>query len=184
MNPPDDPSLLRAAAAGDCDAFETFVGRHQASVYRLARAMTADADEAEDVLQETFLAAWKSAGSFRGSGSARAWILTIARNAVRRSRRRRAGEPAHFEPVDELGLRAGWGGEEPLLDTLARRDLLRRALDSLSPEDREVLVLRELEGLGGEEVAGMLGLSLAAMKSRLHRARLRLVAALKEVADA
>jgi RNA polymerase sigma-70 factor (ECF subfamily) len=93
------------------------------------------------------------------------------------------GEPASFEPLETLGVQAGWGDDGAALESLARRDLLRRALRRLRPDDREILVLRELEGLPGAEVAEMLELTLAAMKSRLHRARLRLAAALREVDD-
>jgi RNA polymerase sigma-70 factor (ECF subfamily) len=86
-------------------------------------------------------------------------------------------------PLEDLGLQAGWGGSsfsETFLENLARRDTLEKALERLSPEEREVLVLRELEGLSGVETARMMELSLAAMKSRLHRARLRLAAVLVE----
>ncbi len=181
-----DRELLERSAAGDAGAFEAFVARHQASVYRYLRALTGDDADAEDALQETFLAAWRGAAGFRGADSARAWILTIARNAARRQHRRRAGEPERFESVDSvdwLGLMAGWGSEpapDELLARLADRDLLARAMARLSEEDREILVLRDLEGFSGEEVTRMTGLTLPAAKSRLHRARLRLTAALKE----
>lgn len=86
-----------------------------------------------------------------------------------------------FEPIEELGLQAGWG-QDDALEGLAQREVLARALETLDGETREVLVLRDLEGFSGEEVAEMLGVGLAAMKSRLHRARLRFVSALREVA--
>lgn len=178
-----DEELLEAAARGDRDAFGRFVDRHQAAVFRLLRASASSEADAEDALQEAFLAAWRSAGTYRGGGSGRGWILTVARNALRRAHRRRVGEPASFEPLEALGVQAGWGDDGAALESLARRDLLRRALGRLGPEDREILVLRELEGLPGMEVADMLDLTLAAMKSRLHRARLRLAAALREVDD-
>ncbi|MFQ5537669.1 MAG: RNA polymerase sigma factor [Gemmatimonadota bacterium] len=180
MTPAEDADLLRAAADGDAQAFQLFVQRHEKGVYRLLRAMAPEEADAEDAFQDTFLAAWKNAGSFRGDGSARSWILTIARNAFLKAQRRRSGEPASYEPLEDLGLQAGWGASPDPLDGLVRRDLLRRALDSLQPEDRAILVLRELEGFSGEEVADMLGISLAAMKSRLHRARLRLMAAVRK----
>jgi RNA polymerase sigma-70 factor (ECF subfamily) len=182
MNGADDQALLRSSAAGDRGAFERFVLRHQAPVFRYLRSMAPNEADAEDALQEAFVRAWRSAGTYRGGASARGWILTVARNAVRRSQRRRAGEPASFETVESLGLSAGWGEEQDVLEGLARRDLLRRALGSLPDEDREILVLRELEGFSGDEVADVLGITSAAMKSRLHRARLRLVVALREVA--
>jgi RNA polymerase sigma-70 factor, ECF subfamily len=182
MSEPDDRRLLLAASLGDRSAFERFVEKHESPVFRLLKASAVDEADAEDALQNAFVSAWKGAGSYRGGASARAWILSIARNSLRRSHRRRAGEPSTFESVDELGLQAGWGREDAL-EGMARREVLDRALQSLGAEDREVLVLRELEGFSGDEVADMLGVTLAAMKSRLHRARLRFLSALREVND-
>jgi RNA polymerase sigma-70 factor (ECF subfamily) len=184
MTHADDQQLLHAATLGDRKAFEAFVERHQDSVFRFLRAVASDHADAEDALQETFLAVWRSAGTYRGGPSARGWVLTIARNALARAHRRRAGQPTSFLPLGELGLQAGWGADgDGILERIARRDLLERALESLGADDREVLVLRELEDLSGGEVADMLGIGVPAMKSRLHRARLRLMAALREVDD-
>jgi RNA polymerase sigma-70 factor, ECF subfamily len=181
MTEADDRRLLEASAAGDRAAFEGFVCRHEAAVFRFLKASASSEADAEDALQEAFVATWRGAGSYRGGASARGWILTIARNALSRAHRLRAGEPATFERIEELGLEAGWGQDDTLED-VARREVLERALEALSGDDREVLVLRELEGFSGDEVAEMLGITVAAMKSRLHRARLKFVAALREVA--
>ena len=176
-----DAELLRRSAAGERASFDGVIERHAAAVLHLARAILADADAAEDVLQETFLAAWRGAGGFRGD-DARAWLLTIARNAARRHLRTRAGEPREHESTDQLALRAGWGAEDDdTLRRLAARELVERGLAGLSAEDREVLVLRDLNGLTGEEAAATLGISLPAQKSRLHRARLRFIAILREI---
>lgn len=176
-----DAELLERTAAGDHTAFTAFVEQHQDAVFRFLTNRTGSTADCEDALQETFLAAFRGCGSYRGEASARAWILGIARNVSRKMYRRRAGEPAGMESLELLGLRAGWG-EPPLpssfLEGLVRRDTLEKAMRKLSPEEREILVLRELEGLSGEEAAEVLDLSLPAMKSRLHRARLRLAAAL------
>ena len=137
---------------------------------------------AEDVLQETFLAAWRAAGSFEGRSAARTWLLTIARNQAWHHRERAARLPVDDgAELPELGEAAGWGAQSPEEGALRseRRALLARALAALAPEDREVLVLRDLEELTGEEAAAALGLSLAAVKSRLHRARQRLAAELR-----
>jgi RNA polymerase sigma-70 factor (ECF subfamily) len=177
--PPDD-ALLLAAAGGDRRAFGELVRRHRAAVWRLVRSVAPTEALAEEALQEAFVAAWKGAGSWDGRGSARSWLLTLARHAAYRHVRRRAGQPADFEPLDALGVAAGWGDEGALAAVAAkeRAACLRRALRSLSEADREILVLRELEELSGEETAAVLGLSLAATKSRLHRARLKLAGAL------
>lgn len=182
MIEPDDQRLLLAASLGDRNAFERFVEKHEAAVFRLLKTAEVDDADAEDALQEAFVAAWRNAASYRGGVSARGWILTIARNALRRTHRKRVGEPSSFEALDDLGMQAGWGSDDPL-EGIVRREVLDRAMQNLGGEEREVLVLRELEGLSGEEVAGMMGLTLAAMKSRLHRARLKFLAALREVAD-
>lgn len=188
MIAPPDRDLLTAAAGGDRGAFAAIVDRHQAAVWRLARALTHSPVEAEDAMQEAFVAAWKGAQSWDGRGSVRSWLLTLTRHATFRHLRRRAGEPPRFEPLDTLARSAGWGEQvdpESLAAALERRVILQRALARLSPADREILILRELEELEGAAVAELLDVSLPAMKSRLHRARLRLVAAVREeVADA
>jgi RNA polymerase sigma-70 factor (ECF subfamily) len=178
-----DTELIAAAAAGDRAAYDSFVARHQAAVYRFAWTLTRDAAKAEDALQETFIAAWRSAASFRDEASARTWLLAIARNAVNRLHRRRADEPADFASLEELGTMAGWGADDDPERSAMRRQnagILRRALQSLPEEDHEIIVLRDLEGLSGEETAAVLGVTLAGMKTRLHRARLRLAAALRK----
>ena len=156
--------------------------RHQASVFRLARVLARSRDEAEDALQQTFLAAWQHIGSFRGDASVRTWLLTIARHAVFARRSKLSREPVDPTPIDDLGVRAGWGGPSPEDEALSgeRAALFAAAFGRLDADAREILTLRELEGLSGEETATLLGLSLPAMKSRLHRARLALAARVRE----
>ncbi len=170
-----DSDLLVQSASGNAQAFEAFVLRHRQGVWRFARSLTRDAAAAEDALQETFLAAWRSAASFRGGGPALGWLLAIARHAVYRQHRIRAGAPERLESLAELGEAAGWGAEPDPLDALLTQDEVRQALALLTVEDRELLLLREVEGLSNEACAGLLGLGLPALKSRLHRARLRFV---------
>jgi len=176
-----DEELLKRTAAGEREAFDALVVRHQAAVFRFARAATEGAAAAEDVLQETFLAAWRAAGTFQGRSAVRTWLLTIARNQAWHQREREARLPMDDVPLPELGEAAGWGDQNPEEGVLRsqRRECLARALEALGPEEREILVLRELEELTGEETAAALGIGLAAMKSRLHRARLRLAAELR-----
>lgn len=179
---PSDAELLARTAAGEREAFDRFVERHQTAVLRLLQAGARSTADAEDALQDAFVAAWRNAGTYRGAGVARGWMLTIARRALQRRYRRRVGEPVRYTALDDLGAEAGWGTAEPpdvLYDRLEDRALLARALARLAPEDREVLVLRDLEELSGEDTAAALDLTLPAMKSRLHRARLRLAAQLR-----
>lgn len=178
-----DLELIRRSAVGDRAAFAALVARHQAAVFRFARAMTGDDAAAEDALQETFLSVWRAAATFRSDSSLRSWMLAIMRNAVNRQHRRRVDEPLVMEPLDTLGVDAGWGRDrdDPEALALAResRDLLARAMGRLDSDAREVLTLRELEELSGEETATILGISIAATKTRLHRARLKLAAAVR-----
>lgn len=172
-----DAELLARTASGDRVAFEAFVLRHHAPTRRYLGTLTRTA-AVDDALQEAFLAVWRGAAGFRGDGSARAWLFTIARHALFRELRPAA--PADLVPLGELGAAAGWGAE-PSLDpreSLLDQDRVQRALQALSPEDREALVLKDLEGFRNQEAADLLGIELAAYKSRLHRARLRFLAAL------
>ena len=177
-----DLELLRRAEGGARAAFSALVERHQDAVYRFARSLGFDPAEAEDTLQETFVSAWRHAAQFRGEGSVRGWLLSIARNGIRSRRRRRTEVPvADDESLEALGRAAGWGAEaESLGDVLDRKDAVQRALSALSAQDREILILRDVEGFSGEETSAVLELKLPAVKSRLHRARLRLAAALRE----
>lgn len=180
-----DATLIRRAAAGQRSAFDLLVERHQAAVYRFARSLAHDDAAAEEALQETFLSAFKSTRRFRGEASARAWLLTIARHVVERQPSRGGGEPGESQPLGEIGRAAGWGAiDDHLADLLADRLLLQRALAGLSAADRALLILRDLEGLNTAEAAEVMGLAESALKTRLHRARLRLLAHLRrEVED-
>ena len=159
--------------------FDDLVQEHQAAVFRFTRSIAADDAAAEDALQETFLAAWRSADDFRGDGSVRAWLFAIARNAVMRQHRRRVDEPKETDSLSDLGDAAGWGSEddpEHEMIESEQRTMFERAMQRLSGADREILLLRDIEGVSGEEAASIVGVPLATMKTRLHRARLRLAA--------
>ncbi len=173
-----DVALLERTVRGDTEALGELARLYGASVLRLARAITGDDAVAAEVTQETFHAALRAAGGYRAERApVRTWLFAIARNGARRhlrdERTARRGERALLE----LGIAAGWGSTDPE-STLARAEeaeLLVRAVASLSPADAEVLLLRDVEGLSGEEAARALDLELPTMKSRLHRARLRLL---------
>lgn len=174
-----DCRLLAQAAAGDAAAFESLVLRHRDAVWRFVRSLTRDPGAAEDALQETFLSAWRKAAGFRGEDSALGWLLAIARRAVYRQHRTPAGAPERMESLAELGEAAGWGADPDPLDAWVLKDEVDPALAGLPLADRELLLLREVEGLTNEACAALLGLGLPALKSRLHRARLRFVARLR-----
>jgi RNA polymerase sigma-70 factor (ECF subfamily) len=178
-----DAELMHRAAAGDRAAFDELVVRHAPAMFRFARVITSNDSGAEDALQDAFLGAWRGAGTFRGDASVRNWLLTIVRNAVFRQHRRPVDQPEDMQSLSDLGVAAGWGdNEDPEVIALRResRAVLMDAMDHLSASDREILLLREVESLPGKDVATILGLALPAMKTRLHRARLRLASRVKE----
>lgn len=152
--------------------------RHAGAVHRLLRTLGAGPDDAEDALQDCFIAAWRAAATFGGGESARGWLFSIARNALRRQHRRRAGEPAEMDSLEVLATLAGWGAGSDFSARLEVEDELEWALARIPEEERRVLILRDLEGLSGPEAADALELSVPAMKSRLHRGRLHLMAVL------
>ncbi|MBX2798663.1 MAG: RNA polymerase sigma factor [Myxococcales bacterium] len=171
-------------ATGDRRAFDELVACTRDGVWRLLRSLTADEVVAEDALQETYVAVWRSAGSYGGAGSGRAWVFGVARRHAARTWRRRAGEPSRPTPLHELGAQAGWGQDpEQLTSALEDRARLRRSLGALSTGDREIIVLCDLEGLSGPEVGSLMGITANAARVRLHRARLRLMAKLRGEAD-
>ncbi len=173
-----DVTLLDRARSGDRRALENLLGRHQRRVYRFGLKMCRDEEDAKDVLQETLLAVARNVKDFRGASSVSTWLYTIARSFCIKKRRRSKFAPEHEESLDarDPGLEARQvvdpsRGPD---DALAGRQIesaLEHAMSSLQPMYREVLVLRDVEGLTAPEVAEVLGLTVEAVKSRLHRAR-------------
>lgn len=177
----EDRELIARVAAGDRAAFAALCRRHGGSALRLARALTTNEATADDVLQEAFLAAFRHARTFRGESTVRAWLFTLTRNAAFHARKDVARREVPDTPLLELGLAAGFGDDPERAASLAEdRATLEAALATLPEEEREVLLLRDLEGLSGEETAQTLAIGVPAMKSRLHRARLRVMAALRK----
>lgn len=180
-----DLSTVARAQRGDPAAFAALSSAWRGPLLRFARHLLKDDAAAEDVVQETFLTAHQKLGALRDHAHFKSWLFSIARSQVLMHQRRRVGEPKAYEPMEsltELGAQAGWGhpmDPETLTRKLEAHEGLEAALATLEPAEREVLMLRDVEGLSGDETAAALGLSLAGMKSRLHRARLRLVAAVK-----
>lgn len=174
--------LIRAVATGDRAAFARLVERTRGPLFRYLRTLTRE-ESAEDALQETMLGVWRAAGSFEGAAPGRVWMFSMARRQAARTWRRRVGEPTDPEPLHEvdLGVDAGFGRDpEAAVAALEDHQRLERALADLSEADREIVTLRDAEGFTGPEVAELLGIPLAAAKTRLHRARLRLMARLRD----
>ena len=139
----------------------------------------------EDIVQETFQAVFTQADRFEGE-DARAWIFGIGRRQALRVFRKRSGEPERFEPLDQLAVEAGWGDPENAFNVLEDKRIVREALAVLPLEAREVLLLRDVEGFTTQETATIVDIPIPALKSRLHRARLSLMAQIRrdqEVCD-
>lgn len=171
----DDHRRLAAARAGDPRAVEELLARNAERIYRFGMRMCRDEEDARDVTQETMLAAARSLPEYRGEGEVSTWLYTIARRFCGRMRRLRSGEPSQIESLGTPAQEAQLPAATPAVDedVEARRidSWIRAALDGLAPDQREVFVLRDMEGLTAPEVAAALGLTVPAVKSRLHRAR-------------
>lgn len=162
----DDSVLVRWAKEGHPEAFEQLVRRHQVSVYRTALRLTGDAHTAEDVAQDTFVAAWESLQLFRADSSFATWLYRIAVNRARNSFRDRRDLP-----VDEVPQRGFCPGADT--EAIAREGSQRvlSAIVELPFEQRAALVLRLFEELTYEDIAQILSISPDAVRGRLHRAR-------------
>ncbi len=173
-----DTQLLEAARGGDARSLEDLLERHQAQVYRFGMKMCRDPEDAKDVLQDTLLAMARNVRDFRGASSISTWLYSIARNFCIKKRRRSKFAPDRERSLDtEVATDAARLADPAMSadDALAGREVeqaLDQAIGALEPIYREVLVLRDVEGLTAPEVAEVLGVSVQAVKSRLHRARL------------
>lgn len=178
--------LFRQAQQGDFAAFEALVDRFQPRVYRLARRILGQAQDAEDVMQQTFLSVIEHLDQFRGESAVATWILRIATNHALKVLRKRRGLPtvpleAVADPDDSYATLphpsyiAQWReNPEDLAQRAEVRQLVEQALTDLDDKYRVVFVLRDIEGLSVKETAEALGLSEANVKVRLLRARLKL----------
>ncbi len=174
-----EPDLLQAARRGDRSALSELLARHQQRVFGFGVKMCGNADDARDVAHDTLMTMARKVRDFRGDASLSTWLYTVARSFCIKKRRRTKGAPAVHEPLDRgMQERSGEPSATPEQTLLGRevRETVAAALDQLEPEAREVIVLRDIEGLTAAEVAEVTGLSVPAVKSRLHRAR----AALRE----
>jgi RNA polymerase sigma-70 factor (ECF subfamily) len=172
-----EKALLRHAQSGDRDAFRAIMQRHNQRLFRVARAVVNNDDEAEDVLQDAYLKAFAAIGLFRGESGLNTWLTAITLNEARgRLRRRRPGES--LEVMEEKGVRViPFPGMAEIPDPEAEtvrsetRRLLERAIDGLPDEFRLVFMLRDVEGLSVEETATQLDINPQTVRSRLFRAR-------------
>jgi RNA polymerase sigma-70 factor (ECF subfamily) len=193
----DDAGLASRAAQGDQDAFARIMRRYNQRLYRLAVSVLGDASEAEDVLQESYVRAFYALSTYSGAGSLGAWLARIVRNEgidrvrARDSRRSRVAIEADLggqSEEDETNVAndplQSLTDPQALAANADLRHLLERAIQRLPEQFRTAFVLREVEGLSVEETAEYLGIPMATVKTRDHRARNLLRAYLSENIDA
>jgi len=179
----NDAALMAKAASGDVAAFERLVERHQALVIGTIGRMLGNNSDVEDVAQQVFVRVWKSAARYRPTAKFTTWLLTITRNLVFNEARRRKRHPGDLLDVHEgeeaLALvdSAGRIPDEQLLESELQHEIDRAILE-LPEKQRLAVVLRRYEDRSYEEIGQVLGLSIAAVKSLLFRARTELRAAL------
>jgi RNA polymerase sigma-70 factor (ECF subfamily) len=165
--PEPDGALIAAAQAGDRRAIDELLERYEQRIYRFGLRMCGDEESAREVLQETMLAAFRNLPGFRGQASLSTWLYQIARSFCIKERR-------GTRPTTPLDASLPDAAPAPDLQAHARQigQALATAIRELPPDQREVLVLRDVEGLSAEEAAAIVGIEVGALKSRLHRARM------------
>jgi RNA polymerase sigma-70 factor (ECF subfamily) len=182
---PGEAELLAGLRAGDPAAYYHFVELHSPNVYNVALKLLGDQQEAEDVLQETFLSAFEAIDRFEGRSQLSTWLYRIAYNAslMRLRKRKQMATVSLDHPLDEHGdgtevpsrHLVDWSAvpDDQLLTAEARQEM-DRAIAELPESLRSTFILRDIQGLSGAETAEVLGITVQAVKNRLHRARLRL----------
>ncbi len=172
-----DEELVRRSKEDDERAFGELVSRYEAKVYSLALRMVRNPEDAEDVLQDTFLRAYRGIKSFQGASTFSTWVYRITANSALMRLRKKQLPTVSIDDADERETPvniADWtpGPVEQLLSRELQSEM-DEAINALPPEFRQVFVLRDVEEMSNAEVAEILDLSVAAVKSRLHRARLK-----------
>ncbi len=178
----DESTLVAQSRQGDTVAFGELVRRYEAKIFRLAQHVTQNREDAEDVLQETFMKAHEHLDQFQGNSKFYTWIVRIAVNqALMKLRRRKTDKSVSLDEAIDTGedtiVREIAAWDENPEQRFSREELgaiLDMAVENLEPPYRSVFELRDIEELSTEETADALGLSIPAVKSRLLRARLQL----------
>ncbi|MBI4364520.1 MAG: sigma-70 family RNA polymerase sigma factor [Candidatus Latescibacteria bacterium] len=172
-----DEVLVRKAQEDDDRAFGELVSRYETKVYSLALKMVRNPEDAEDVLQDTFLRAYRGIKSFKGNSTFSTWIYRITANSALMRLRKKQLPTVSIEDADEREAPVSIADWSPgPVDQLLNQELqqvMDEAIEALPAEFRQVFVLRDIEEISNAEVAEILDLSVAAVKSRLHRARLK-----------
>jgi len=183
MTREQEAAVINAVLDGDVNAYEYLVKAYEKNVYNLALKMVGNSEDAYDMSQEAFIKAYNSLHSFRGDSKFSVWLYRIVSNVCLdylRARNRKATVSLSVENDDgedvELDIADEANSPQALLDRSLTRDAVRRGLQSLPPEHREILLLREIQGMSYEEIADTLDLEVGTVKSRIFRARKKLCA--------
>jgi RNA polymerase sigma-70 factor (ECF subfamily) len=186
----DDHSLVQACRAGQTEAFGTLVGRYQDRLYPTVLRLIGSAEDAEDVLQDTFVRAYEKLDQFQGDSSFYTWIYRIAVNLALSGYRRRRVRSLLRPKFDQRTS----GREDPPdqsrdadptmpLERAEREKIVEAALNKLGPEHRAVVVLKDFDGHRYEEISAILNVPVGTVRSRLHRARCELRERLRSLVD-
>lgn len=178
---PSDAELVQRSLVGDRGAFTSLVRRHQRALHRFLQRMVGSPDDALELTQETFVRAWQALPQWLPDAKFSTWLFRIGSNAALDALRRRAA--VEFVPIEDA-FEAVHQGAGPERQVQLRQEVrqLEAALSRLSPEHRQILLLREVEDMGYQEIAQVLSVSEGTVKSRLARARTALIERLPQEA--
>ena len=188
----EDYQYVSLCTQGEPQAFEVLVRRHERKMFNIAYRMTGNYDDAADIVQESFLSAYKAIKTFRGEAKFSTWLYGIVVNHSRNRVRHTSGKTYH-EPVSLDGDRSPENearpidpasGEMPVIDLLIQKEMqekVQQCINGLEKDHREILVLRDIQGFSYEEITAMLGLPDGTVKSRLSRARSAIKESFKKV---
>lgn len=187
MTREQEAAAVRQVLAGDINAFELLVQEYEKNVYNIALRMVRNSEDAADMTQEAFIKAYNSLSNFRGDSKFSVWLYRIVSNVCLDFLRSKSRRPAMSLSVEDddgedavLDIADETQSPEQLLERSLTRDAVRRGLDALPPDYRQILLLREIQGLSYDEISAALDLEVGTVKSRIFRARKKLCAFLIE----
>lgn len=180
-------AVIRRVQQGDTEAFEALVAAYEKNVFNVALQMTGNREDAQDMTQEAFIKAYSSLSSFRGDSRFSSWLYRIVSNVCLDFKRRQGRRPSASLTVEDdegesvqLDIADESLSPETLLEQKMTREAVREGLRQLPDEQRQILLLREIQGLSYEEIGEAMDLEAGTVKSRIFRARKKLCAFLLE----
>ena len=178
-----EQAVIRMVLEGDVNAFEELMAAYEKNVYNLALRMVGNPEDAQDMAQEAFIKAYNSLQNFRGDSKFSVWLYRIVSNVCldflrRRNRRGTVSLSMEDEDGEDVQLDIADESQSPelILERQLTREAVQRGLEALPPDSRQILLLREIQGLSYEEISAALGLEVGTVKSRIFRARKKVCA--------